>query len=153
MCLRKTYAFLLFCLLSLSASAGNPAIHGTWKGYLLFNGLDADNSDGLPVTLNIVDDNDNGDYQGEMFVQYRYQTDIYKAKYAVQGNIDYEKYLITLQQTKLLYYDLLPKALQWCFGEGTLNIYRSTYAKKIYMDGYMGSNCGEQKMRLILVKM
>ena len=142
-------------LLSLSVIycfSGNPALHGNWKGYLISNNMDADNKDGLPVTLSIIDDNDGGDLVGEMTAQYRYQTDIYKAKWSVSGNIDYDNYTIYLQQGNFIYSDLLPKGLQWCSGYGNLNIYRSTYKKKIYMDGSMYTNCGQENLRLILVK-
>jgi hypothetical protein len=149
----KNIHTLFFLLLAASCFAGNPAVRGNWKGYLVSKSLDSDNSSGLPVTLYIIDDNDAGDFQGEMTVQYRYQTDLYKAKYSVEGNIDYTNYIITLEQTNLIYYDILPKGLQWCFGGGTFNIYRSIYGKKIYMDGYLGTNCGGEKMRMILIKM
>jgi hypothetical protein len=87
-----------------------------------------------------------------MMVQYRYQTDIYKAKYAIQGDVNYQKFTISFNQTRLIYNDLLPKGLNWCFGSATLNVKRSTYKKKIYMDGYMNTNCGKEQMRVILVK-
>ncbi|MDB5227982.1 MAG: hypothetical protein JWN78_2175 [Bacteroidota bacterium] len=151
MFLKRIYTISFF-LLAYSCFAGNPALHGNWKGFIVSN-LDVYNSTGLPVSLSIVDDNDEGDLVGEMTVQYRYQTDIYKAKYAIEGNIDYEKYVISLRQTHFVYSDLLPKGLQWCIGGGTFNIYRSTYGKKTYMDGYMKSNCGKEDMRMILIKM
>ncbi len=132
--------------------AGNPAIRGNWKGFLMSKSLDVDNKDGLPVTLYIVDDNDNGDIVGEMVVKYRYQTDIYKAKYSITGKLDYSNYTLSLEQTGVIYYDLLPKGLQWCMGSGKFNIYRSTYAKKLYIDGYMTTNCGDERLRLVLVK-
>jgi hypothetical protein len=149
----KLHITLLFLLIASCCIGGNPAIRGSWKGYLLSNTEDSDNRKGLPCSLFIIDDNDEGYFTGEMTVQYRYQTDIYKAKYTVQGMIDYEKYSIYLKQTKMVYYDLLPKGLQWCFGSGTFSIYRSIYGKKTYMDGPMNSTCGNEKMRLILIKM
>ena len=151
MFLKKLHT-ILFLFLASACLAGNPALHGEWKGFIVSN-LDVYNSTGLPVSLNITDDNDQGGLVGEMIVQYRHQTDVYKAKYAIEGNIDYDKYIINLQQTKFVYSDLLPKGLQWCLGGGTFNIYRSTYGKKIYMDGYMKSNCGKEDMRMILIKM
>ena len=153
MFLKKIHTILIL-LFTIACFAGNPAIRGNWKGYLTSKSMiDADNKTGLPVTLYIIDDNDEGDIMGEMTVQYRYQTDIYKAKYSVNGNIDYENYTISLEQTKLIFYDILPKGLQWCFGFGTLKIYRSIYGKKTYMDGYMTSSCGTEKIHMVLLKM
>lgn len=126
--------------------------HGTWKGYLMSNNLDADNKKGLPVTLYIVDDNDEGDLVGEMSIQYRYQTDIYKAKYKISGNINYEENTMYIVQEELVYYDLLPKGLEWCFGSGTYKVQRDPYKKKLYTDGYMTTNCGNEKLRMVLLK-
>ncbi|MFN8237808.1 MAG: hypothetical protein U0T77_06520 [Chitinophagales bacterium] len=151
MSLKKIHIVLLLLIVS-NCFSGNPAIHGNWKGFLISKTPEEDNKDGLPVTLYIIDDNDQGDLVGEMTVQYRYQTDVYKAKWSISGNIDYYNYTITLQQDNFVYYDLLPKGLQWCAGYAKLNIYRSTYIKKLYMDGSMYTNCGEEKLRLILVK-
>lgn len=151
MWLKKTHIILLVLIAS-NCFSGNPAIHGNWKGFLIGKNMDADNKDGLPVTLSIIDDNDEGDLVGEMTAQYRYQTDVYKAKWSITGSIDYYNYTIYLQQGNFIYYDLLPKGLQWCSGYGNLNIYRSTYMKKIYMDGTMYTNCGQDQLRLILVK-
>jgi hypothetical protein len=149
----KAITAFFFLSVTLSCMAGNPAIRGSWKGYLMSNTEDQYNRNGLPATLYIIDDNDQGYFTGEMTIQFRYQTDIYKAKYTVKGIIDYEKYQVYLEQTNIVFYDLLPKGLQWCFGKGTFNIYRSIYGKKTYMDGPMTSSCGEESMRLILVKM
>ncbi len=143
---------VIILLLTVSCFAGNPLLRGTWKGYITSKSLDKDNKDGLPTTLTIIDDNNAGQVVGEMTVQYRYQTDIYKAKYAIQGELNYQKFSISFTQTRLIYSDLLPKGLNWCFGSATLKIFRSTYKKKIYMDGYMNSNCGKEKMRVILVR-
>ena len=126
--------------------------HGTWKGYLMSSSLDADNKKGLPVTLYIVDDNDAGMLIGEMSIQYRYQTDIYRAKYKVGGYIDYDENTIYIEQEKLIYYDLLPKGLQWCFGSGTYKVRRDPYKKKMYLDGSMVTNCGNEKLRMVLFK-
>ena len=154
MSLKKIHTILLF-LITFCCLAGNPAIHGNWKGFLISNSLlmDPYNRRGLPVTLYIIDDNDKGDLIGEMNVQYKYQTDIYKAKYKIEGNINYTKYTISLVQGNLIFSDILPKGLQWCFGNGTLNIYRSTFGKKTYMDGFMKTSCGNERIRMILVKM
>ena len=127
-------------------------LHGNWKGFLLSKNSDADNKKGLPVTLYIVDDKDAGDLVGEMTVQYQYQTDIYKAKYKVSGNINYEENTMYLVQEKLIFYDLLPKGLEWCFGSGSFNIRRNPYMKKNYLDGYMTTNCGNEKLRMVLFK-
>lgn len=127
-------------------------LHGDWKGFLMSNTTDEDNKNGLAVYLTITDDNDKGEVFGIMTISYRYQTDIYRAKYKVTGQIDYANYRISITQGDFIYSDLLPKGLNWCTGSGTFNIYRSSMAKKIYMDGYMTTNCGAQKLRLILVK-
>jgi hypothetical protein len=150
--LSRTLYTLLLIVSTIAVFAGNPLIRGTWKGYLTSKSLDSDNETGLPVTLFIIDDNNQGQVSGEMTVQYRYQTDIYKAKYSIQGNIDYDNYVITLLQTGMIFYDLLPKGLKWCFGSGSFHIYRSIYGRKTYMDGFMTSDCGAEKMRMILVK-
>jgi len=144
---------ILLLLITFTSFAGNPMLHGAWKGFLMSNTADEDNRNGLPVTLNITDDNDKGDIFGEMTVSYRYQTDVYRAKYKISGDIDYANYTITINQGDFIYSDLLPKGLNWCTGSGTFNVYRSSSAKKIYMDGYMKTNCGAEKLRLILVKM
>ncbi len=151
MWLKKIHT-ILFLLITYSCFSGNPEIHGNWKGFLISKNPDSDNKDGLPVTLYIIDDNDEGDLVGEMTVQYRYQTDIYKAKWSVSGSLDYTKYTISILQESFVFYDLLPKGLQWCSGNARLNIYRSTYKKKLYMDGIMYTNCGEEELRLVLVK-
>ena len=78
---------------------------------MLSNTSDVDNGKGLPVTLFISSDNEAGEMVGEMSIQYRYQTDIYKAKYSVNGLIDYENKSIYIEQVKLIYYDLLPRGL------------------------------------------
>lgn len=151
---RSLYIISFLFLIS-NCFAQNPAIRGDWKGMLTSNSLlsDPDNNKGLPVMLTIIDDNNEGQIAGEMTVQYRYQTDVYKAKYAVTGTLDYKAYVITIKQEKFLFYDLLPKGLKWCMGSGKFNIYRSIYRKKMYMDGYMTSDCGAERMRMILVKM
>ncbi|HNY55525.1 MAG: hypothetical protein KAX69_03920 [Chitinophagales bacterium] len=102
--------------------------------------------------MNIIDDNDAGELVGEMIIQYRYQTDLYKAKYKVLGMINYENMTMYLEQSKLIYYDLLPKGYQWCFGIGTFEILRNPYRKKNYLDGYMTTNCGDEKLRMVLIK-
>ena len=150
--IRKIFNILLFTFLTTWSFAGNPAIRGNWKGYMISNSPDPDNKNGMPATLYIVDDNDDGDIVGEMTVQYRYQSDIYRAKYTIQGKINYEDYTIAIDQTGLKYYDLLPKGLNWCFATGELNIYRSSTAKKLYIDGNMTTNCGAN-LRMILIKM
>lgn len=126
--------------------------HGTWKGFLLSKNADEDNKKGLPVSLYIVDDNDDGDLFGEMTVQYRYQTDIYKAKYKVTGQINFEDNTMFIKQERIIYCDILPKGLQWCFGSGDFNILRNVYKKKNYLDGYMTTDCGDEKLRMILLK-
>lgn len=151
MSLKHLYTILLV-LWACASFAGNPMIRGNWKGYLMSKSLDVDNKDGLPVTLYIIDDNDKGQIWGEMIVRYRYQTDIYKAKYKVSGQLDYSNYTISIQQGDFIYRDLLPKGLNWCTGGGTFNIYRSNYKKILYMDGYMQTNCGSEKLRLLLIK-
>lgn len=115
--------------------------------------MDADNKNGMPATLTITDDAENGDYVGEMLISFRYQSDIYRARYKVEGNIDYEKYTISIIQTGLIYSDILPRGLNWCFSSGVLNIYRSNTAKKIYLDGYMHVECTNDNVRTILIKM
>ncbi|MBK9792682.1 MAG: hypothetical protein IPP60_06170 [Sphingobacteriales bacterium] len=87
-----------------------------------------------------------------MTIQYRYQTDIYKAKYVLSGLYDETFTNIYITQEKLLYYDILPKGLQWCFGSGTFVLHRNPYRKKNYIDGYMTTNCGNEKIRMVLVK-
>jgi hypothetical protein len=153
MCLRILHTILFFSIAFCSFS-GNPLIRGTWKGYMISNSLssDVDNKDGLPVTLYIIDDNDKGDLVGEMTVRYKYQTDIYRAKWHVSGNLDYANYTISIQQNNFIYFDLLPKGLDWCTGGGTFNIYRSNYKKKLYMDGNMLTSCGDERIRMVLVK-
>lgn len=126
---------------------------GKWKGYVISKNMDYDNRNGMPVTLTITDDADNGDYVGDMVVSYRYQTDVYRAKYTVEGNINYVDYTISVIQTGLVYSDLLPKGLNWCFSSGDLNIYRSTSAKKLYIDGYVYVDCTNENVRMILIKM
>lgn len=148
----NTIHTVLFIGLSILSFSGNPYIRGTWKGFMLSKSMDADNKDGMPVILTIVDDNDKGNIVGEMIVKYRYQTDIYKAKYTISGNIDYINYRISLNQEKFVYSDLLPKGLNWCIGNGTLSIFRSNYKKYLYMDGYMQTGCGTEQLRLVLVK-
>ena len=124
---------------------------GIWKGVIMIKN-DPDNPKGLATTLNIIDNADNGDLVGEMTVQYLYQTDAYKAKYKVLGIINYEEMTMYLEQTNLIYSDLLPKGLQWCFGIGTFQILRNPYRKKNYLDGYMTTNCGNEQLRMILIK-
>lgn len=87
-----------------------------------------------------------------MTIKYRYQTDIYNAKYKVIGKVDYASNVMYIEQTELIYYDLLPKGLNWCFGRGTLNILRNPYYKKNYLDGYMTTNCGQDQQRFVLIK-
>ncbi|MFN8261027.1 MAG: hypothetical protein U0X41_08860 [Chitinophagales bacterium] len=125
---------------------------GNWKGFLLTDTTNVDNQKGLPVTVFISDDNDKGELYGEMTIQYRYQTDIYKAKYIISGNYEEGENSVYLQQERLVYYDLLPKGLQWCFGGGNFVVYRNPYKKKNYMDGFMTTNCGNEQMRIVLVK-
>lgn len=151
--LNRILYIVLFLIITNNCIAGNPMLHGTWKGFLISNTNDEDNRNGLPVTLTIVDDNDKGEIFGEMVVSYRYQTDVYRAKYKISGNIDYANYRISLQQGDFIFNDLLPKGLKWCTGGGTFGVYRSSTAKKIYMDGFMQTNCGSEKLRLILIKM
>lgn len=132
--------------------AGNPLYSGNWKGYLFAGGNDGDKKRGLPVSLYIIDDNDDGDLVGEMSITYRYQSDLYRAKYKMSGQIDYENRTMFLQQEELIYYDLLPKGLKWCFGSGTFEMLRNPYKKKNYIDGYMTTNCGDEKLRMVLIK-
>ena len=153
MTIKKLLSILFFTFLAINGFAGNPALRGTWQGFLKSNTADESNKDGLPVSIIITDDNDAGDVFGEMNVSYRYQTDIYRARYKMSGNINYSTYQITIKQEDFIYSDLLPKGLKWCSGSGTLNIYRSSSAKKLYMDGFMKTNCGEERLRLILIKM
>lgn len=86
-----------------------------------------------------------------MSIQYRYQDDIYKAKYNISGRYDAGG-SIFLQQEKLVYYDVLPKGLQWCFGSGYFAMFRDPYKKKNYLDGYMTTNCGDEQLRMILIQ-
>ncbi len=125
---------------------------GTWKGMLLSKSLDADNRKGLPVTLYIADNNGDGDISGEITIQYRYQTDIYKAKYNVIGKIDYINFTMYIEQTELIFYDILPKGYKWCFGSGNFKILRNPNRKRNYIDGFMNTNCGNEQMRMILIK-
>ncbi len=151
--LHKISYTILFLLITYVSFAGNPMLHGSWKGFIMSNTNDESNKNGLQSTLTITDDNDKGQIFGEMIVFYRYQTDIYKAKYKITGNIDYVNYTISFQQGDFIYADLLPKGLNWCTGGGTFSVFRSTTAKKLYMDGYMTTNCGPENLRLILIKM
>ncbi len=150
--LNRFLHFILFLLIATNSIAGNPMFHGTWKGFLMSKSLDGDNKKGLPVSLYIVDDNDAGDLFGEMSIQYRYQSDIYKAKYKVSGNINYDEKKIFIEQEKIIFFDLLPKGLEWCFGNGTFSILRNPYTKKYYLDGYMITNCGNERLRMVLIK-
>jgi hypothetical protein len=150
--IRKYTIILFFSLFTISAFAQTSLYEGTWKGIMLSNTSDVDNGKGLPVTLFISSDNEAGEMVGEMSIQYRYQTDIYKAKYSVNGLIDYENKSIYIEQVKLIYYDLLPRGLQWCFGNGTFQIFRNPYKKKNYLDGYMTTSCGPEKLRMVLIK-
>jgi len=127
-------------------------ILGNWKGFLLTDTTNADNQKGLPVLLSIFDDNDKGDFYGEMSIQYFYQTDVYKAKYIVSGNYDESTSTVFIEQERLVFYDILPKGLQWCFGSGTLQLKRNPSRKKNYLDGSMTTNCGDEEMRMVLIK-
>lgn len=126
-------------------------MQGTWQGILMSKSLDNDNKDGLQTTLTIVDDNNSGNYTGEMIIYYKYQTDYYKARYKVVGKVDYSNYTLTLSQTEFIYGDLLPKGLQWCIGGGNFRIFRSSSTKKYYMDGTYETNFNE-KYRMVLFK-
>lgn len=116
------------------------------------NNTDIDNKNGLQVTMFITDDNDVGDFRGEMTVRYRYQTDVYKAKYQITGKLDYNTYKMQIRQDKYIYADLLPKGLNWCIGSGTARMYRSTYKKKVVIDGNLTTNCGGENLRFVLFK-
>ncbi len=119
---------------------------------MISNSADADNKDGMPVTLFILDDNDVGNFSGDMVVSYRYQSDIYKAKYNITGKLDYNTFKMSIQQNKIIYNDLLPKGLNWCIGSGNARMFRSTYKKTIIIDGNFSTNCGGERMRLFLIK-
>jgi hypothetical protein len=144
---------ILLLLIATQCFAGNPYLKGKWKGLLISKNADADNKNGLPVTLFILDDNDVGNFSGDMILKYRYQSDVYKAKYNITGRLDYNTFKLTIQQNKIIYSDILPKGLNWCIGNGTARMYRSTYKKSIIIDGYFTTNCGAERMRLVLVKM
>jgi hypothetical protein len=149
----KKAFFILFLIFIAGHSGAQTSLYtGYWKGVMFSNMNDIDNDKGLPVILYISYDNDAGELTGEMTIQYRYQTDLYKAKYKVSGLIDYDQKTIYLEHDKLVYFDVLPRGLQWCFGSGTFQIFRNTYKKKNYMDGYMTTNCGAEKLRMVLIK-
>jgi len=125
---------------------------GFWKGYLITDTSNIDNKKGLPVTVFISDDNNQGEVAGEMSIQYRYQTDVYKAKYMITGTYDETMTSLLITQEKIVYYDLLPKGLQWCFGSGSFTFEKNPYKKRYYLDGIMTTNCGDEQMRIILIK-
>lgn len=150
--MKKTTFIILFTFNLLHSFGVNPFLLGTWKGYIISNELDADNRNGLPVTLYINSDNDNGDFVGEMYVSYRYQTDIYNAKYMVKGSLDINTFVLRMSQTEIVYYDVLPKGMSWCFGQFKLNMYQSNYMRKIILDGSMNTECSESNIRVVLVK-
>jgi hypothetical protein len=141
----------LCCTVSFSKAQYSPYI-GTWNGYLITDTDNADNQNGLPVTLFFSDDNKLGELSGEMTIQYRYQTDVYRAKYSVTGTYSKSASRVFIEQKKIIFCDILPKGLQWCFGSGTFSLLRNPYKKKNYLDGIMSSNCGKEKMRMIIVK-
>lgn len=133
--------------------AGNPILRGNWKGIILTNdNNDLDNKGGLQITLFITDDNEVGDFRGEMTVRYRYQTDVYKAKYEITGKLDYNTYKMQIRQDRYIFADVLPKGLSWCIGSGTARMYRSTYKKRVIIDGNLSTNCGAQRLRFVLFK-
>ena len=89
--------------------ASNPMLRGKWKGVIVTkDNSDIDNKNGLIVNLYITDDNDVGDFRGEMTVSYRYQTDVYKAKYQITGKLDYNTYKFRIRQDKFIFSDVLP---------------------------------------------
>lgn len=150
--IKTLFTLLLLCFfVAISKAQYSPYI-GTWKGFLLTDVSNADNANGLPVTLFISDDNKSGELHGEMTVQYRYQTDVYRAKYSVAGIYDKTTSQVYIEQQKIIYYDLLPKGLEWCLGKGTFKLQRNPYEKKNYLDGTLISNCGNEKMRMVLIK-
>ena len=106
----------------------------------------------MQVSLFITDDNDVGDFRGEMTVRYRYQTDVYKAKYQITGKLDYNTYKLQIRPDTFIFADVLPKGLNWCIGSGTARMYRSTYKKKVIMDGTLATNCGAERLRMVLIK-
>ncbi|MBK8350786.1 MAG: hypothetical protein IPL21_03570 [Saprospirales bacterium] len=133
--------------------ASNPMLRGKWKGVIVTkDNTDIDNKNGLIVNLYITDDNDVGDFRGEMTVSYRYQTDVYKAKYQITGKLDYNTYKFRIRQDKYIFSDVLPKGLNWCIGSGDGRIYRSKYKKRIIMDGNLATNCGGDRLHFVLVK-
>ena len=130
---------ILFNLAIYTSLAGNPYVQGNWKGRLISNYLDAYNKNGLPVSLYLMDDKADGNLVGEMTIRYRYQEDVYSAKYKVSGKIDYSSYKFNLTQTEIIFGDVLPKGLQWCAGKSdNLGIYRSSNIKRFYIDGIFG---------------
>lgn len=136
---------------NISIAQYSPIIGG-WKGYLLTDTSNADNRTGLPVVMNISDSNNKGEFAGDMTIQYRYQTDIYRVKYVISGNFDESTSVAYIEQEKIVYYDLLPKGLKWCFGSGYFKLQRNPYRKKIYLDGTMTTDCGDDPMRFVLIK-
>jgi len=143
---------LFLLALSSTAYAQYSVFTGFWKGYLITDTSNIDNKKGLPVTVFISDDNNQGEVAGEMSIQYRYQTDVYKAKYMITGTYDETMTSLLITQEKIVYYDLLPKGLQWCFGSGSFTLERNPYKKRYYLDGIMTTNCGDEQMRIILIK-
>lgn len=150
--MKKVFIIVLFLASTLLALGVNPYLLGTWKGYIMTNNLDEDNKNGLPVTLYITSDRENGDFIGEMYVSYRYQTDIYNAKYSANGNLDVNTFTLRLYQKELVYYDILPKGLSWCFGQFKMKMYQSNYKRKLVLDGNMYTDCLEGNIRIVLIK-
>lgn len=150
--IQKIFTLSVFCLITQISFAQYSIFTGYWKGYLITDTTNVDHKKGLPVTLFISDDNEQGELYGEMTIQYRYQTDVYKAKYVISGMYDETLANVLITHEKLVYYDILPKGLQWCFGSGSFNVKRNPYKKKNYLDGIMTTNCGDEEIRMILVK-
>ncbi|MCB0508910.1 MAG: hypothetical protein KDD21_11490 [Bacteroidetes bacterium] len=87
-----------------------------------------------------------------MKIYFRYQEDVYRAKFKIIGTVNYQTYQLTLTQTDMIYGDLLPKGLQWCMGKSDeLRIYRSSSVKKLYLDGNYVTACDEV-YRMVLFK-
>ncbi|HOU47606.1 MAG TPA: hypothetical protein PLL99_07360 [Chitinophagales bacterium] len=125
---------------------------GGWKGYMLTDTTNADNKKGLPATLFISYVSSDGELAGEMTVQYRYQSDIYRAKYEVTGQYNFANSQAFIEQQKIVFHDILPKGLQWCFGSGYFRLKRNPYKKKSYLDGIMTTDCGKEMIRIVLIK-
>ena len=119
---------------------------------MLTDTTNADNKKGLPATLFISYVSTDGELAGEMTVQYRYQSDIYRAKYEVAGQYDAAASKAYIEQEKIVFHDILPKGLNWCFGSGYFQLKRNPYKKKYYLDGLMKTDCGKEIIRFILIK-